>query len=225
MNGRASLFLYAVAAVAAPAAAQVAPSGSTDVINTIPFQYDAEHTRTLQQRLNQKGFSSGHVDGVWGPITSKAVMEYQRKAGLQPTGRLDVATLQALGLLAAAQPAVPPLTAAPSNEPAPRLAPPSAPPTAPPAVAPPVVAAAPPAVPGGTTQGSSGTDAGTGRPEPTPGANSFTESEARRRIESRGFSEVGDLHKDNGGIWRGAAIQDGQHVSVWLDYQGDVGRQ
>ena len=37
------------------------------------------------------------------------------------------------------------------------------------------------------------------------GANSFTEGEARRRLEKAGFKDVGDLKKDDQGIWRGSA--------------------
>lgn len=218
MNCRAFLLLLAVVA---PAVARAAPSGGA---GTAPFHYAAEQLRTLQRRLNQEGFSSGHVDGAWGPITSKAVTEYQRKAGLQLTGRPDVATLQALGLLTAAQSSVPP--AAPTPPPAGQAAaPPQATPAAPPPVTPPVIAAAPPVAASRAPQNSSGINAGTGRPEPTPGANSFTEGEARRRIEGRGFKDVGHLNKGGDGVWRGAATKDGQHISVWLDYQGDVGRQ
>lgn len=60
---------------------------------------------------------------------------------------------------------------------------------------------------------------------PVRGANSFTQSEARRRIEAHGFTAVSDLRKDNDGIWRGMAQKDGQKTGVWLDYQGNVGQQ
>lgn len=57
---------------------------------------------------------------------------------------------------------------------------------------------------------------------PVPGANSFTESQARSRIESRGFSNVSGLKKDDQSIWRGTATKDGKTVAVALDYQGNV---
>ena len=57
---------------------------------------------------------------------------------------------------------------------------------------------------------------------PVPGANSFTESEARNRIEARGFTAVSDLKKDDQGIWRGSATKDGQTVKVALDFKGNV---
>jgi hypothetical protein len=57
---------------------------------------------------------------------------------------------------------------------------------------------------------------------PVKGSNSFTEGEARSRIEDNGFSSVGALKKDDNGIWRGRAMKGGQQVDVALDYQGNV---
>lgn len=62
-------------------------------------------------------------------------------------------------------------------------------------------------------------------PTPARGANSFTEGEARRRIESNGFSNVTGLAKDNDGVWRGKAQKGSQQAQVWLDYKGNVGQQ
>ena len=62
-------------------------------------------------------------------------------------------------------------------------------------------------------------------PTPARGRNSFSMGEARRRIESRGYSNVSGLAKDNGGVWRGKGMKDGGQVSVWLDYKGNVGQQ
>ena len=61
-------------------------------------------------------------------------------------------------------------------------------------------------------------------PQPAKGANSFSEGEARRRIESHGFSGVGALQKDDGGVWRGTATKAGTGAQVWLDYKGNVGQ-
>jgi hypothetical protein len=58
--------------------------------------------------------------------------------------------------------------------------------------------------------------------DPAAGANSFTEGQARSRIEAAGFSGVDDLKKDDQGIWRGRAMRNGQQVSVGLDFQGNV---
>jgi hypothetical protein len=57
---------------------------------------------------------------------------------------------------------------------------------------------------------------------PVAGANSFTEGQAKTRIEASGFSEVSELNKDNDGVWRGKAKKDGKNVEVSLDFQGNV---
>jgi hypothetical protein len=57
---------------------------------------------------------------------------------------------------------------------------------------------------------------------PAAGANSFTEGQAKSRIEAAGFTGVSDLQKDDQGVWRGKAQRAGQQVSVALDYQGNV---
>lgn len=59
-------------------------------------------------------------------------------------------------------------------------------------------------------------------PQPARGRNSFSQGEARRRIESRGFQQVTGLRKDNTGVWRGTAMREGASVPVWLDYKGNV---
>ena len=40
---------------------------------------------------------------------------------------------------------------------------------------------------------------------PVAGANSFTEGQAKSRIEDRGFKNVSGLTKDSNGVWRGKA--------------------
>ena len=60
---------------------------------------------------------------------------------------------------------------------------------------------------------------------PVPGANSFTEGQAKSRIESNGFSNVTELRKDDQGVWRGKAMKDGRTVAVSLDFQGNVTSQ
>ena len=57
---------------------------------------------------------------------------------------------------------------------------------------------------------------------PVAGANSFTEGQARSRIEKMGFADVTDLKKDDNGVWRGRAMKGGQMIDVSVDYQGNV---
>ena len=60
---------------------------------------------------------------------------------------------------------------------------------------------------------------------PVAGANSFTEGQAKSRIEAKGFQNVSDLKKDDSGVWRGKAVQNGKSMSVSVDFQGNVGGQ
>ena len=57
---------------------------------------------------------------------------------------------------------------------------------------------------------------------PVPGSNSFTESQARSRIEAAGYVSVSGLTKDKDGIWHGKASKAGTTQTVTLDYQGNV---
>ena len=57
---------------------------------------------------------------------------------------------------------------------------------------------------------------------PAAGANSFTEGQAKSRIETNGFSDVSGLAKDAEGVWRGKAQKGGQSVDVSVDFQGNV---
>ena len=57
---------------------------------------------------------------------------------------------------------------------------------------------------------------------PVAGANSFTEGQAKSRIEDKGFKNVSDLKKDDNGVWRGKATKGGSSSSVSVDFQGNV---
>jgi hypothetical protein len=57
---------------------------------------------------------------------------------------------------------------------------------------------------------------------PVAGANSFTEGQAKSRLETNGFSNVSGLNKDANGVWRGKASKGGQTVDVSVDFQGNV---
>lgn len=59
---------------------------------------------------------------------------------------------------------------------------------------------------------------------PLPGANSFTEAQAKSRLEANGYSSVSALKKDENGVWRGKATQGGQSVNVSVDYRGNIVR-
>ena len=56
-----------------------------------------------------------------------------------------------------------------------------------------------------------------------PGAASLNESEARARIEAKGYLEVSGPVQDRRGIWRGRAkLKDGRPVDVILDLEGNI---
>jgi hypothetical protein len=57
---------------------------------------------------------------------------------------------------------------------------------------------------------------------PVAGRNSFTEGQAKSRIEDAGFSNVSGLQKDDSGVWRAKASKDGKQNEVSLDFQGNV---
>ncbi|MBN9447790.1 MAG: PepSY domain-containing protein, partial [Bosea sp.] len=38
---------------------------------------------------------------------------------------------------------------------------------------------------------------------PLPGANSFTEEQAKSRLEANGYSAITGLKKDDNGVWKG----------------------
>jgi len=57
---------------------------------------------------------------------------------------------------------------------------------------------------------------------PVPGANSFTERQAKSRITAAGFTDVSPLRKDDSGIWRGTAMDGSKPISIAVDFKGNV---
>ena len=57
---------------------------------------------------------------------------------------------------------------------------------------------------------------------PVAGANSFTEGQAKSKIEDAGFTNVTELKKDDNGVWRGKASKGGTATAVSVDFQGNV---
>ena len=57
---------------------------------------------------------------------------------------------------------------------------------------------------------------------PLSGANSFTEGQARSRIESMGYSNVTGLTKDDQSVWHATAMKDGKSTTVMLDFKGNI---
>jgi hypothetical protein len=57
---------------------------------------------------------------------------------------------------------------------------------------------------------------------PLPGANSYTETQVKERLEKNGFADVSELKLDEQGIWRGKAMQGGKPLQVAVDYRGNI---
>lgn len=57
---------------------------------------------------------------------------------------------------------------------------------------------------------------------PLEGANSFTEGQAQDRLLAAGMTAPSALIKDDKGIWRGTATENGQTVSVSVDFKGNI---
>lgn len=55
-----------------------------------------------------------------------------------------------------------------------------------------------------------------------PGANSFSEGQARKLLLKQGYADVSPLMNGPDGIWRGTAIKDQRQVAVSVDFQGHV---
>jgi N-acetylmuramoyl-L-alanine amidase len=51
---------------------------------------------TLQTRLSEMGFHTGRVDGIYGPLTSEALKEFQKSVGAKVDGSCGPATVMAL---------------------------------------------------------------------------------------------------------------------------------
>ena len=73
-------------------------TSSTSSTSMTSSRYDAALVRSVQQALNDKGYSAGPVDGQWGPSTENAVIRFQQASGLPQTGDLERSTLAALGV-------------------------------------------------------------------------------------------------------------------------------
>lgn len=59
---------------------------------------------------------------------------------------------------------------------------------------------------------------------PLPGANSFTEGQAKSRLEANGYTNVSGLKKADNGVWHATATHSGAQVNVTVDYRGNITR-
>lgn len=78
------------------------------LVSAMAFPASAESMRThlsplqiqaIQQGLHDAGYyDAAPVDGLWGPVTTKAISSFQYNKGLEPTGYPDKKTLEKLGV-------------------------------------------------------------------------------------------------------------------------------
>jgi peptidoglycan hydrolase-like protein with peptidoglycan-binding domain len=88
--------LVLAVALAASAAPTVAPAQSERPTYEKPLSSAA--VRDVQTRLRALGYYGGPVDGVWGSGTRRAVERFQRDRHIAVSGRLNQATVTAMGL-------------------------------------------------------------------------------------------------------------------------------
>ena len=58
----------------------------------------ADFIKDVQQKLHQRGFDSGPVNGAYGTKTQAALAQFQLASALPASGALDDQTLRALGV-------------------------------------------------------------------------------------------------------------------------------
>jgi predicted 2-oxoglutarate/Fe(II)-dependent dioxygenase YbiX len=76
---------------------QTQANTSTQAMN--PSMLDHQQVQQIQQALNKAGFSTGHVDGIWGPDTRTALTNFQKSKNMgAANGELNDQTLAALKL-------------------------------------------------------------------------------------------------------------------------------
>ena len=73
------------------------PSYSASFYHSPPVRPNRRNVAGAQYQLMSRGYYRGRIDGNYGRQTAFALRAFQSSAGIPPTGRLDMATLEALG--------------------------------------------------------------------------------------------------------------------------------
>ena len=74
------------------------PSYAASFYQSAPPKMNRRTIAAAQYRLMRRGCYRGRIDGVYGPQTAFGLRAFQSSAGLPITGRLDMQTLEVLGL-------------------------------------------------------------------------------------------------------------------------------
>src|SRR5215831_7801179 len=76
---------------------QTNPSDATSFYQSAPIRVNRWIIAGAQYQLMSRGYYRGRVDGKYGREMAFALRAFQSSAGLPPTGRLDMETVEALG--------------------------------------------------------------------------------------------------------------------------------
>lgn len=77
---------------------QTAEASAKPTVNKIRQPVTTAMVRKVQARLKQDGLYHGRIDGLWGPKSREAAMDFQHHNGIAPTGKIDMPMLQAMNL-------------------------------------------------------------------------------------------------------------------------------
>jgi peptidoglycan hydrolase-like protein with peptidoglycan-binding domain len=77
---------------------QSTPLYSSSFYQSAPLRMNRRIIAAVQYQLMRRGYYRGRIDGSYGPQTLFSLRAFQSSVGLVPTARLDVQTLDALGL-------------------------------------------------------------------------------------------------------------------------------
>src|SRR5438105_13994598 len=96
-------FLVAAGALAATGCTQQAappvasaPAAPATSVAAVPRVEPSPAVRDAQLRLRALGYYDGAVDGLWGPESRQALLDFQRDQGIAASGELNGATTTAL---------------------------------------------------------------------------------------------------------------------------------
>ena len=55
--------------------------------------------QTVQEKLRDRGFDPGTIDGRTGPKTVQAIRAYQQSIGMKADGKIDMSLMERLGIV------------------------------------------------------------------------------------------------------------------------------
>jgi His-Xaa-Ser repeat protein HxsA len=87
-----------VAAKPAPAAPAVKAPKPDSTAGLTAWEKRKIQVTRVQEKLAAQGYYKGRIDGLFGPLTLAAILQYQEDNGLMQSGAIDRRLLEALGL-------------------------------------------------------------------------------------------------------------------------------